>query len=77
MNKFLSRFVLFTGLSKSRTNNSKLLEIPDFETNVVTEITCNEHWPLCLYDAGIKLKYALYFAFKQAHAPVIIDDYFE
>lgn len=66
MNKFISRFVLFTGLSKQRTNNSRLLDIPDFETNVVNEISCNKYWPLCLYDAGIKLKYALYFAFKPA-----------
>ena len=37
---------------------------------------CNEHWPICLYDVTFKQKYALYFAFREAKKPHIIENYF-
>ena len=60
--KFLSKFYLFSGLSKLRSTRGAIkakrcIPIDDFEDRMVEEMDCNVEWPVCLYDFTYSRQY--------------------
>ena len=74
--KYISRLMLYN--SQLRHASTISYDKPNDTLKGAELLSCNESWPLCLYDHTYKNRCISYFAYREkSESNVFVDDYFE
>ena len=77
--KFLNKFSLFKGLSRTETQRAKAenRSFDEESTSAVNYFNCDQKWQVCLFDFTYKNKIPQYLCFRASNdPPALIEEYF-